>query len=1177
MTFLSNPGFLAVAFMECSAAFLLLVVYWLLLPGFPARFFRLWLGAWTVYTALECLRVAAIWRGGQGESSAATLISPIVAGLTLAAAIECAGHKKVFHYIWPSAVIGESVLVALRWVGDLPRAEQWASAILTSCLYIAAGWTLWRSQSRHRGAGWNLLAGALLLRGLDGIDRPEWLSQQIGLLRISFHGLFGIAMGVSMAVLVLEASRSRAEDLNDRLRRLAVISAEAMQNPRSEEVFQGILRHVIESLGATDGLVLLFDDMGRRTRLRIRGRIGFADAERAMQARFLCDEPWLQKVLQSERPIMADSSASADADTSDEVLRRWMQSERLAAMLLIRIPGKDAPLGLLAIGSSTAHRYESEEQHYLMNVANLVGLTVENLTLMETVSSSHRQWEDTFDSIDDFIVAHNSEGRILKVNRALASRLHSSPTELAGRTVREVLRQGNTPWNRCPYCENAAGDAEKFDSSFGGYLHSTDSALHDSGGRRLGTIHVLRDVTTRRQAENKFRMLFEKVQEGIFIAAPDGRFIDFNNAFMRILGYDAAEDLMAADLSAQFYVDAADRERRQRLLREYGEIADFQFRFRRRDGEIRIAHESSFATRDEAGTIVAYQGFLLDITDLKNAEADIRRRNQELLALNAIADLLGQGSTLEEALHTTLLKIGEIFALDIAAIFFLDEKSGKLVRPVAAGMRPETVREFDQIDFSPALLDQLRRVHATLISASAPILPQAFRDLRGRERMAASQVAILWSKSRIMGALVIGCREARDFSAAEVNLISAVANQIATAMDKSLLLEQTRAAYETLRHTQQQLLQSEKMAAVGQLISGVAHELNNPLTAILGYSQLLRSGEIGAERGGEYLEKLQRQAQRTHHIVQSLLSFARQRKPQRAPVDLRQILEDTLILREYDLRLKKIRVHRDFDPHLPVTSADFNQLQQVFLNILNNAIDAIEETGNAGEIWIAAKAREGSLRVEFTDSGPGVQNPHRIFDPFYTTKPVGKGTGLGLSICYGIVKEHGGDIEARNSAPRGATFVITLPLLVGGSSPVLDGEPMSKCMLRGNILLVDEVETVLQLEEEVLGAAGAGTRSARTAAQAIEILKRQSVDAIVCEAKMSGEASVTDLYAWIEKARPELASKVLFTISSAGEEELPKFLRGTGCPVLRKPFQIEEFLAAVKSVLSVSIPSPAGI
>jgi PAS domain S-box-containing protein len=1168
MTFLSNSGFLAVAFMECSAAILLLVLYWLLLPGFSARFFRYWLAAWTVYAGLECVRVASIWRGGLGESSVALLISPLVAALILASVAECSGKANVLKYLWPWAVIGESALIALRWVAGVPQAEKWTSAMLVSGLYLAAGWILWRSQARHRGTGWKLLAAALLLRGLDGLDRPEWLSQQIGLFRISFHGLLGIAVGVSMAVLVLEASRARAEDLSDRLKHLAEISAEAMQSPRAEEVFRRILWQALESLGATHGLVLLFGDPKQPAKLGARGCIGFSDAEGGHYARLSASESWVAGILDSERPL------AAYADTEEPALRRWMQAERLSAMLLMRIPGKDGPLGLLVIGSAATRKYGSEEEHYVMNVANLLGLTIQNLALVERVSSSQRQWEDTFDSIDDLILVHDAEGRVLRMNRALARRLQAAPQELVGRMIRDVLRQGNTPWNRCPYCEHAAGEDEKYDPTFGGYFLATDSAFHDSSGKRLGTIHVLRDVTTRRQAENKFRTLFEKVQEGVFISAPDGRFVDFNNAFMRILGYESAEELIAADMASQFYVDPLDRERRQRLLREYGEIADFEFRFRRRDGETRTAHESSFATRDESGAIVAYQGFLLDITELKRAEADIRRRNQELLALNAITDLLVQNPSLAEGLRAALLKITELFALDLAAVFFLDESSPKLVRPVMVGFRSENAHRFAEIEMSPALLDQLRRVHATVVSGTASNFAEEFRELRSSEGTPVLQVVVLWAKDRIMGALVIGCRDSREFSTAELNLISAVANQIATAIDKSLLLEKTREAYESLRRTQQQLLQSEKMAAVGQLISGVAHELNNPLTAILGYSQLLKSDEVSGERSDEYVEKLHRQAQRTHHIVQSLLSFARQRKPQRTPVSLHQILEDTLILREYDLRLSKIRVHREFDPHLPVTSADFNQLQQVFLNVLNNAMDAIQETGEPGEIWIRTEAGHGKLRVEFTDSGPGVQNPHRIFDPFYTTKAVGKGTGLGLSICYGIVKEHGGDIEVRNSPPRGATFVITLPLSAGASAPATEPAAGGTRVLPGKILLVEDVETVLQLEEEVLGAAGACVRVARTAHQAIGVLKQEPVDAIICDAKLHGDNSAADLCDWIKRERPEMASRVLFTVSSAGEEPVSEFLRKTGCPVLRKPFKIEELLAAVQSVLATAVPSP---
>ena len=170
-------------------------------------------------------------------------------------------------------------------------------------------------------------------------------------------------------------------------------------------------------------------------------------------------------------------------------------------------------------------------------------------------------------------------------------------------------------------------------------------------------------------------------------------------------------------------------------------------------------------------------------------------------------------------------------------------------------------------------------------------------------------------------------------------------------------------------------------------------------------------------------DKLYKQAQRTHRIVQNLFSFSRQHKPERVPVQLNQILEDTLALRDYDLRMSNIRLHLDLRADLPTLSADPHQLQQVFLNMINNAVDAILERATNGDVWVTTGADQAILFVEFTDSGPGVQDPSRVFDPFYTTKPVGKGTGLGLSICYGIITEHGGTIHVRNVPSRGASFL----------------------------------------------------------------------------------------------------------------------------------------------------------
>jgi PAS domain S-box-containing protein len=1165
MDFAANPGFLAVAFMEGSAAFVLLILYWLLATNFSARFFRYWIAGWTIYTALEGLHIYSLWRHTFSAPHLMAALEIVATILFFGAVLEALGPERSVAQLWPLGIIAASIFIVLGTVARAVAIEQWAESLFESLLFVSAGWIFWRAHARHRGAGWKLLAGALLLRGLHGLDRPDWAAHSVELFRLSFQGLFGIMMGIAMTVLVLESGRSRTEDLSDKLRRLALITAEATRSPRVDEALQGVLKHLVESLGASHGIVFLFDDPANPYSLAFRASVGFSEKMRKQSAQIAPSAPWVEKVLGQDSPVIFRR------DTEDAPVCDWLEEEKLSVMVFVEIPGESAPLGLLGIGSPVAHSLEEQEQHFLGNVANLVGLTAQNLTLFESATTARRQWLDTFDSIDDLIFVHSPEGRILSANRALASRLNLEATALVGQSVREVLRQGGTPWSRCPYCEGAAGKEEAVDSSFGGYFLVTDSIFHDSSGGRLGTIHVLKDVTISRQAENKYRTLFEKVQEGVFISTPQGQFLDFNDAFLRILGYESHDELLREDISAHLYVNPADWERRQRLLNDYGEVVDFEFQFRRRDGEIRTAHESSFATRDEGGRVIAYQGFVLDITEQKQADWDIRRRNRALLALNAIGELLNQSSVLEEGLTAALLKVTELFSADAASVYFFDEEAKSLKQAAAVGYQSEWLGREEVVPVQTALIEQIRQAHATVLSGALPGLPDRIQELHKQEGIEVSQVVVLWAKDRIMGLLVIGCRDQRAFSTADLNLLFAVGNQMATTIDKSLLLAKTREAYDSLRQAQEQLLQSEKMAAVGQLISGVAHELNNPLTAILGYSQLLQSEESLQSRNADYLEKLYKQAQRTHHIVQNLLSFARQHKPQRAAVQLNHILEETLLLREYDMKLNNIVVHREFDSNMPETPGDFHQLEQVFMNILNNAVDAIREKGRPGEIWIRTEAAGDRLRVEFTDNGPGVSNPHRIFDPFYTTKPVGKGTGLGLSICYGIVKEHGGEIQVRNSPPRGATFTITLPLLpVKSQASAKNAAPLPQ--FSGSVLLAESEESVLQVEREILLAAGGTVRVARSAREAIDILECEAIDAIVADADMSGASSGASLYQWIEANRPELAGRIVFTTSQPGDQ-VPNRFHNAGSVLLRKPFLREKLCETVRGMMAAPVPS----
>jgi two-component system NtrC family sensor kinase len=227
---------------------------------------------------------------------------------------------------------------------------------------------------------------------------------------------------------------------------------------------------------------------------------------------------------------------------------------------------------------------------------------------------------------------------------------------------------------------------------------------------------------------------------------------------------------------------------------------------------------------------------------------------------------------------------------------------------------------------------------------------------------------------------------------------------------------------------QAKLAHAEKMATIGRLVSGVAHEVNNPLAAILGFTDLLLENPEMPIAAREDLQIILQETQRTKEIVQDLLSFARQRPTQKEPVNVNAVLRQTIKLRSYDFSSHGVEVSEDFEANLSPTLGDAQQLQQVFLNILNNAYDAIQESGNHGRIRIRTRRAEDDIEVAFMDNGTGVVDPERIFDPFFTTKQAGKGTGLGLSICYGIVRAHGGEILCwNNEGESGSTFVVRLP------------------------------------------------------------------------------------------------------------------------------------------------------
>jgi two-component system NtrC family sensor kinase len=383
-------------------------------------------------------------------------------------------------------------------------------------------------------------------------------------------------------------------------------------------------------------------------------------------------------------------------------------------------------------------------------------------------------------------------------------------------------------------------------------------------------------------------------------------------------------------------------------------------------------------------------------------------------------------------------------------------------------------------------------------------------------------------------------------------------------------------AMQQVRMTQEQLIQSEKLSAVGQFVAGVAHELNNPLTAVVGFSELLQSMPID-DKTRSHLDRIAKSAHRCHKIVHSLLSFARQDSPERRAVNLHTVVDEVLEIMAYDLRTSDVTIAREFAPKLPPIMADPHQLQQVFVNILSNARQAMEPFQRKGRITIRTREVGPSVVIEFEDNGPGIRSEHlaRIFDPFFTTKPVGKGTGLGLSLCYGIIQEHGGIITARSGLGQGATFAIELPVATdpaalaperrSGSAvpfPITPRPPSGK-----TVLVIDDEAWILELARELLRGEGHEVETALGGQEALEMMARRKFDAILSDWKMPGLNGVR-LFEHLCAADPAAANRVLFMTGDVVNDTFQNFLRQHDLACLSKPFATGEFRAAVARIFA---------
>jgi len=639
---------------------------------------------------------------------------------------------------------------------------------------------------------------------------------------------------------------------------------------------------------------------------------------------------------------------------------------------VVRLPAANGELAGMFCLTGRSSTLGSDDRDLLEAIASHAAMALENARLFTRMDQANRHWMEIFDAISDLIVVHDEMDKVLRVNRSLATMIGVAPGELIGVNMRALLALTNEPaLYSCPFCRSLEAESEEFvhpalDRT---YLVST-SRIHGQSGENLQTIHVLKDITDRREAERRYRELFDNIQEGLFFSTPEGRFIEVNDALVSMLGYSSREELLQIDIPTELYFSPEERVAHSNMMDAQGVVRNYSVRLRRKNGSPIYVLINAFGMFDSLGRMVQVRGLMLDVTGLHTFQSELQRER------------------------------------DFSAKILSNTQSLILVADTA-GLVSYANRRWYEAGF-----EQRELLGRPLLELAAPGFVRPLSDalqtiLRGGQ-VDNLEVQIMRGNGHV-GQFSVNLSPMRD----EQNNITSIVVVMTDVTDSSELRDK--------------LVHAEKLAAVGQLVSGVAHEVNNPLTAILGFADLLLDNPDIPENARKDIRVILQEAQRTKTIVQNLLSFARQMPPQRNAVQLNLILRRTIQLRSYDFNSHGVDIVEHLDEGLPDVNGDAHQIQQVFLNILNNAYDAVHQAARP-RIEIMSTKAGNFVEVSFRDNGPGISHPDRIFDPFFTTKEVGKGTGLGLSICYGIVKEHGGEILCHNNIDaEGATFIVRFP------------------------------------------------------------------------------------------------------------------------------------------------------
>jgi PAS domain S-box-containing protein len=613
-------------------------------------------------------------------------------------------------------------------------------------------------------------------------------------------------------------------------------------------------------------------------------------------------------------------------------------------------------------------------------------------------------------------------------------------------------------------------------------------------------------------SQERLERMFESVTDGIVVTTLDGTVLKVNERAAQMLGYASDDELLGK--SCLDCVAPNDREKMannmQKVIKE-GLIKRQEYTLRKADGTEFPAELSTNIIKDASGNAIGLITIARDITERKQMEQ----------------------------LFKTVTNSSQV------GIYIIQDGKFQMANPQFQKLTGYTEEELLDMDSLALVLDEDKDT----------VREKAIKMLKG-ELLSPYQFRVI--------------NKARETRWVMETVTSIPYRGRRAILGNYMDITERKQAEEREDQLQQELNLASRLASIGQLAAGVAHEINNPLTGVIGFSHLMLSRDIPDDMKQD-LQVIHSEAQRVAKIVENLLVFAHQRKTGREYVSINDILTRVLELRAYEMKVNNIEAENQLDPELPLTMVDAGQLQQVFLNIILNAEYFMTKAHHKGKLLVKTEKINGNIRASFTDDGTGIskENLDKIFNPFFTTKEVGKGTGLGLSICHGIITQHKGRIYAQSQLSKGATFVIELPIVAepaqAGKAKVTKTEPKKS---RGaKILVVDDEEAILAFLSRLLSEWGHSVETINNADTALEKLNTERYSLVLLDIKLPGMSGI-ELYQRIEDIAPALARRVMFITGDIMEGTTRAFLEKTGAPYITKPLDIEVLKKTINRALN---------